>query len=114
MTAPADPTLCHLDDIPDGQARGFIRGEGAARLYLLVARRGGRVFGYHNECPHARTTLDWVPDQFMDPDGRFLQCATHGALFRVEDGFCVRGPCAGRSLKPLPLLLAEDGTITLA
>ncbi|MEE8263379.1 MAG: Rieske (2Fe-2S) protein, partial [Gammaproteobacteria bacterium] len=40
----------------------------------------------------------WVPDQFLDETGNLLQCATHGALFRIEDGFCVAGPCTGASL----------------
>jgi len=93
--------LCRLDDIPDGTARGFVRGEGKDRLPLLVARRGGHVFAYRNSCPHIGVPLDWSPDKFMSLDGRFLQCATHGALFRVEDGFCFQGPCAGRSLEAL-------------
>ncbi len=31
----------------------------------------------------------------------FLACRNHGALFAVEDGFCVAGPCAGESLEPI-------------
>jgi len=99
--------------IPDGQARGFVLGEGMARWRLLVARRGNTVFGYRNECPHAWTPLDWTPDRFMSLDGLFLQCATHGALFRVEDGFCIAGPCAGRRLTAVPVRLAPDGSVLL-
>lgn len=107
------PPLCRLEDIPDGQAKGFTLGSGRDQRRLLVARRGDRVFGYQNECPHARTPLDWTPDRFMSLDGLFLQCATHGALFRVNDGFCVQGPCAGRSLAPVAVHLT-DGAVFLA
>jgi len=37
----------------------------------------------------------------------------HGALFDVETGTCVSGPCAGRSLRALPLRVA-DGWVFLA
>ncbi len=91
--------LCAVDLIPEGQARGFTVGSGAERRDILVVRRGGRVFGYVNSCPHTGSPLDWTPDRFMSPDGRHLMCATHGALFRVEDGYCVSGPCARQSLE---------------
>ena len=42
--------------------------------------------------------MEWQADQFLDFDNSFIQCAIHGALFRTEDGYCVRGPCAGASL----------------
>ncbi|HYC03913.1 MAG TPA: Rieske (2Fe-2S) protein [Azospirillaceae bacterium] len=108
-----DPFLCRLEEIPDGQAKGFVRGEGAGRLKLLVARRGDRVYGYVNSCPHVGVPLDWSEDRFMSLDGLHLQCATHGAQFRVADGFCVLGPCKGRSLTPLPVRV-EDGAVLLA
>ena len=38
------------------------------------------------------------PDQFLDPSNSLIQCATHGALFLIENGECVAGPCAGQSL----------------
>jgi len=31
-----------------------------------------------------------------------IQCATHGALFLIESGECIAGPCAGQSLTALP------------
>ncbi|MCB9949065.1 MAG: Rieske (2Fe-2S) protein [Rhodospirillaceae bacterium] len=103
--------LCRLQEIPDGQARGFTLGHGAARQDILVARRGGTVFGYVNSCPHAGSPLDWTPDRFMSPDGRHLMCATHGALFRVEDGYCVAGPCEGTALRSAMVRCLEDGTV---
>lgn len=107
--------LCRLADIPDGQARGFTTDgpadSGTAQRRLLVARRGGRVFAYVNSCPHVGLPLDWQPDRFMSPDGTFLHCATHGARFRVEDGFCVHGPCAGRSLTPVPVALVDGAVV---
>jgi nitrite reductase/ring-hydroxylating ferredoxin subunit len=67
-----------------------------------VVREQENIFVYHNLCPHTGIPLEWQPDQFFDLGKAFLQCATHGALFRSEDGYCVRGPCAGDSLQAIP------------
>ena len=65
-------------------------------------------YAYKNRCPHTGVNLNWQPDQFFDYENRFIQCSTHGALFRCEDGYCVRGPCAGASLERLPLKIEND------
>jgi len=97
--------LCRLDEIPDGGARGFrLGGEpapGRLALAVVAVRRGGDVRVYRNRCPHRGTPLDWVPDHFLDRAGRHLVCATHGAVFRVDDGLCLAGPCTGDRLEPL-------------
>jgi nitrite reductase/ring-hydroxylating ferredoxin subunit len=104
--------LCRLEEIPDGTARGFVLGRGAGRLEIFVVRRGSAALGYLNACPHVGTPLDLVPDQFMTEDGRHLVCATHGALFRIEDGFCVDGPCQGLHLTPVAVRV-DAGLVTL-
>lgn len=91
-------TLCHHSEIEEGRAKGFeVSGK-----YLFAVKKDDRVYVYYNYCPHLGTPLEWLEDQFMDPDGIFIQCATHGALFVVEDGKCISGPCRGKSLKTIP------------
>lgn len=100
--------LCALDAIPDPGAKGFeFEQTDAEPLRLFVVRKGGVLAAYVNRCPHTGAPLEWLPDQFLDLDNSFIQCAIHGALFRPEDGYCVRGPCPGRSLTPLPLKEAD-------
>ncbi|MEQ9813328.1 MAG: Rieske 2Fe-2S domain-containing protein [Azospirillaceae bacterium] len=116
MTAPEGApraALFRLAGIPDGTARGAVLGEGTARLEVLVHRSGNTVRAYENRCPHLGTPLDWVPDRFMSADGRHLQCATHGAIFRIADGFCLAGPCAGARLRALTVAV-RDGWVCLA
>ncbi len=43
--------------------------------------------------------LDPVPDRFLDTKKQNILCSTHGARFRVEDGFCTSGPCYGEFLE---------------
>ena len=100
--------LCRADEIPEGGGRGFVFGGGADQRRIFVARHKGALYAYRNACPHVGTPLDWKPNGFFDPSGTLLQCATHGAQFRVEDGFCVAGPCAGKRLVPVPVMLSGD------
>jgi len=101
--------LCRLDDIPDGGARGFaVEGPDLAQR-LVVARRGGRIFGYVNRCPHAFSRLDSEIGQFFEDDESVhLFCDSHAALFRVEDGVCIDGPCEGQALTPAAIRLVGD------
>jgi nitrite reductase/ring-hydroxylating ferredoxin subunit len=80
--------------------------EGVRDIFLV--RKGARVFAYRNSCPHTGGPLDWVPDQFLTLAGDLIQCATHDALFSIEDGLCVKGPCAGQSLSALTVHVEGD------
>lgn len=100
--------LCRLDELADPGALGFVCGADAARRSVLVVRKGGRVYGYANVCPHAGAPLDWMPGVFLDEEGKFLCCGSHGALFGIEDGLCVAGPCRGARLTALRIEVVES------
>ena len=74
---------------------------------VFVVRRGTQVFAYRNHCPHTGSPLDWQPDQFLNLDRTLIQCATHMALFRIDDGRCVSGPCKGEALTPVALSVVD-------
>jgi nitrite reductase/ring-hydroxylating ferredoxin subunit len=105
--------LCHLDEIEDGEGKGFCFGAGERLTEIFVVRDGTSVYGYLNVCPHAGSPLDWQPDRFMNEDGSFIMCHTHGALFRIEDGYCIAGPCAGDGLTRIALDLDEQKRVVL-
>ncbi|SMF78211.1 Ferredoxin subunit of nitrite reductase or a ring-hydroxylating dioxygenase [Tistlia consotensis] len=105
--------LCRLEEIEDGEGKGFVLGAGSERREIVVVREGERVYGYLNACPHVGTPLDFQPDRFMNADGSYLLCHTHGALFEIETGYCIAGPCAGRSLTPVALELGSDRIVRL-
>ena len=104
--------LCLLSSLADPSSRGFSVQWQGRQLDLLLVRRGPGVYAYVNSCPHTGVTLDWLPDQFLDAEGNHIQCTTHGALFRPEDGYCVYGPCAGESLESVAVEI-RDGWIEL-
>ena len=101
-------SLCALDELPEPGSKGFDMDLGEERFSLFVVRRDNEVHGYINSCPHTGVALEWVPDQFLDADGSFIECATHGAQFTIEEGKCVSGPCAGDRLKPVRLSVDND------
>jgi len=101
--------LCHIDAVPDGNGHGVTLGTGRDQRRVFVLRFGETLLAYENLCPHAGTPLNWLPDRFLTRDARHLLCATHGAEFRIGDGFCVKGPCKGKSLRPIPI--TRDGDL---
>ena len=87
--------LCRIDDLNDNDTRGFECGE----TPLIVLKRKGQWQVYINSCPHLGIRLEWQPHQFLDVDGHYIQCSSHGALFRPDNGVCVSGPCVHQSLQ---------------
>lgn len=102
-----------LDLIADGAARNYVLQIGANRFHGFVVRRGETAFGYVDRCPHAGLPLAQQLDQYLTPDGGMIACSWHGAVFAIEDGACLGGPCAGGRLTPWPVRV-EDGRITTA
>jgi nitrite reductase/ring-hydroxylating ferredoxin subunit len=105
--------LCALEDIPDGRSKGFPAAPGGF-TGLFAVRRGDQVWVYVNSCPHIGVPLDPVPDRFLDRKGEHVICSTHGARFRVEDGFCTTGPCQGDSLEAVAHRIDEQGRVLVA
>jgi nitrite reductase/ring-hydroxylating ferredoxin subunit len=106
--------ICRLDELADLDSRGIaVMLEGRLQN-IFVVRQGNQVFGYLNRCPHTGGPLDWVPDQFLDLEKKYIQCATHAARFRMHDGECVAGPCKGDSLAGVPVVIDAGDVVILA
>lgn len=73
------------------------------RSVILLRREDGSLAGYRNACPHMGIELDWEPRRLLSRNGRYLRCTGHGALFRLDDGVCIFGPCAGEALSAIAL-----------
>ena len=100
--------LCNFDDIAENSSKGFTINE---KNYLAV-KKDGEIYLYLNQCPHLGVELNWMKDQFLDMDNALIQCFTHGALFLIEDGQCVSGPCLGEQLQPISFNIV-DGKVLL-
>jgi len=100
--------LCQVEAIPPLSARGFAIMADTIPSKLFVVNDGRAFYAYENCCPHTGVNLDWQENQFLDTDKTFIQCATHGALFRIEDGLCIYGPCVNRSLTSVEIQINGD------
>jgi nitrite reductase/ring-hydroxylating ferredoxin subunit len=105
--------VCRLADIGCNSARAFAVGGEERVLKGFIIRVGEAVYGYVNRCPHAGHPLDLLPGRFLTPDETLILCSSHGALFEKRTGYCVAGPCAGRTLTPVALEI-RDGYVVLA
>ena len=100
---PPGVVLGPLADITDGGARNYVLQLRAGRFHGFVVRQGEQAFGYVDRCPHWHLPLARTLDDYLAPGGARIQCGWHGALFQVDDGRCVAGPCAGGRLLPWPV-----------
>ncbi|KEQ16826.1 Rieske (2Fe-2S) protein [Endozoicomonas numazuensis] len=100
--------LCAVDDLENPGSKGFETEKGS----IFVVRRNEEVFVYENSCPHFGINLEWQKDRFLDSEKRLIQCATHRALFLMESGECVAGPCPGDRLTAVPSKV-EQGIVYL-
>lgn len=103
--------LCGSEDLVEGGAGVrfdvLFRGE---KVPAFAVRHRGIAVAYLNRCAHVAMELDWQPGHFFEPDGEFLICATHGALYDPGSGACQGGACAGHgSLQPIALVEREQG-----
>ena len=113
MAEALNRVLCRLEEINDGEGKGFeIEQDDGNILDIFVVRQGDRIIGYHNLCPHVATPLNWADGSFMTLDRKYILCDTHGAEFQIEDGHCISGPCIGDKLTPLTVEL-RDGEVVL-
>ncbi len=110
---PPGIALGALELVTDGGARNFVIEMRAGRFHGFVVRRGDTLTGYVDRCPHMGVPMAQVLDQYLTGDGTLIQCSWHGALFRIDDGACVGGPCAGARLNPWPVQV-RDGMIVTA
>lgn len=110
--------LGNLQDIAESGAGEFRVMIDGRHMDIFVVHNGHKAYGYINRCPHQGLTLNWMPDQFLTHDYSLIQCGNHDALFRIEDGVCISGPCVGERLSPVNIevknnvfVLADNKTI---
>lgn len=91
-----EQVLCQLEDIPDGQARGFLPVKRDDQVFAV--RRAEQLFVYMNACPHEWVPMDFARHRFLSADGAEILCYAHGAHFTLDEGLCTSGPCLHQRL----------------
>ncbi len=103
--------LCNSSELRDGGlAVPFDVVYAGRTMRAFAIRFEGRVHAYLNRCTHVAMEMDYQPDRFFDDSGRWLICATHGAVYAPDTGVGVGGPCQGGLVK---IVLSEaDGVVS--
>jgi nitrite reductase/ring-hydroxylating ferredoxin subunit len=103
--------LCRAADIEEGRARG-IDLEDQGQDTVFVVRSQGVLRAWRNACPHIDgAPMAWRKDAYMSADGSRIVCHAHGAEFLPDTGLCVRGPCLGKRLSPVPIAVDASGEV---
>ena len=101
--------LCNSADLADGgDAVPFDVVYAGHTCRAFAIRYEGRVHAYLNRCAHVAMEMDYQPNRFFDDSGRWLLCATHGAVYQPDTGACAGGPCRGGLVK---IDLTEHGGV---
>jgi nitrite reductase/ring-hydroxylating ferredoxin subunit len=99
-----------LAEIDNPGCREFSIGDGDWPFKGFVVRQGDDVFAYQNFCAHLGHPLNWMPDGFLTKDRKAIMCSSHGALYEIDTGLCVAGPCIGKELNKVDVEL-RDGVV---
>lgn len=105
--------VCPESELEHGAVRTTLLGlddAGLPVVALLLRDEDGRLVAYRNLCRHLPVPLDGGTGELLSDDRSHLVCGTHGATYRVSDGYCVDGPCEGLSLERLHVRV-EDGEL---
>ncbi|MDC0664013.1 Rieske (2Fe-2S) protein [Marinobacter sp. SS21] len=89
--------VCRREELAHSQVIEFTVNETPG----FVLAHQGKLTAFVNRCPHLGIELNWMPGRFLDANQSFIQCATHGALFTIDQGQCIVGPCQGDALTVL-------------
>ena len=101
--------LCNSGDLVDGGlAVPFDVVYQGLSCWAFAIRFEGQVHAYLNRCAHVAMEMDYQPNRFFDDSGRWIICATHGALYEPTTGRCMAGPCRHALVK---IDLSEDGGV---
>lgn len=71
------------------------------------------MYVYRDACPHLDTPMAWRKDAYLNTARDRIVCFAHGALFEIESGRCVLGPCINQFLQPVPFNLDAQGYLTI-
>jgi nitrite reductase/ring-hydroxylating ferredoxin subunit len=93
----AEPVLVRLPRDKDGP-----------RTAIVLVDESGYARAYVNRCKHIPVPLDAGGGKVLSPFGPFLECRTHGARYRLSDGYCFEGPCEGESLDAIEVESGAD------
>lgn len=86
------------------------------RRKIILVRKNGGLNAWLDSCPHysTGTPMAWKTDAYLNGEKTHLACHSHGALFDIETGECILGPCLGQALTAVEITVSDEGEIFIA
>jgi nitrite reductase/ring-hydroxylating ferredoxin subunit len=106
--------VAYVGQLQPGGTKKFFRIVNGCEEECFVVNHEGTFYAYVNRCCHIPISLDWIENQLMTEDKRYLQCATHGAQYLPDTGECIWGPPCGKFLTRIALTIRGDEVIAVA
>ena len=103
--------VAQVGEVTPGQTKKFVLSVEGRETECFLVNYEGQLFAYVNRCRHVPMTMDWIENQFLTEDGRYILCATHGAAYEPETGECIFGPPCGQVLARVPLTIRGNQII---
>ena len=100
--------ICTVDELFSTKCKQFKFALAGESIEGFVVTESGVIRAYKNSCPHTGVELNWQDDRFLNPNQTHIMCAVHGALFEINDGSCISGPCFGQRLQALPVIVQDN------
>lgn len=96
--------MCSLEELKQARTLGYQFDDHEG--FVVYSNAG--VFAYRNSCPHIGMNLEFSKNKFLDADSKYIQCSMHGALFTIDTGLCIHGPCLNQSLESMIVKVDND------
>ena len=110
-SAPVSAVVARVGELAPGETKKFLLHVEGQEEECFVVNHAGKLYAYVNRCLHVPMTMDWIDNQFMTEDKKFILCATHGACYLPDTGECVSGPPCGKFLIPITLTIRGEEVI---
>lgn len=108
-----EQVVARVGELTPGQTKKFVLLCHGREEECFLLNHGGALYAYVNRCCHIPMTMDWIDNQFLTEDKRYVQCATHGACYLPDTGECIVGPPMGKSLTAVPLSIRGADVVAL-
>ncbi|MFT5397064.1 MAG: nitrite reductase/ring-hydroxylating ferredoxin subunit [Gammaproteobacteria bacterium] len=100
--------VCEVETLKSSGCYGWESVINDLLVQCFIIYHQNKILSYLNRCPHTGVNLEWLPHQFLDRNNEFIQCATHGALFNIENGLCIHVPCVADKLEVVENAIIES------
>ncbi len=100
--------ICETQSFAQQISQGFEFTLNQQNYHLFIIKQNQQYYAYQNQCPHTQAPLNWQPNVFLDSNEQYIQCSLHGALFMIETGQCVHGPCLDQFLTHLATKIQDN------